>query len=88
VAEVVAANEQAKALAKQVEAAREGVKAAEENNKLTHERQEFAVGIVLETVLAEQELTRARTDYLNAVTAHNAAQYLLSKALGDLGASR
>jgi OMF family outer membrane factor len=85
VAEVVAANEQVKALAKQVEAAREGVKAAEENNKLTHERQEFAVGIVLETVLAEQELTQARIDYLDAVTAHNAAQYLLSKSVGDLG---
>lgn len=87
VAEVVAANEQAKALAKQVEAAREGVKAAEENNKLTHERQEFAVGIVLETVLAEQELTQARIDYLDAVTAHNAAQYLLLKAVGNLGGS-
>ncbi len=85
IAEVVSAQEQARALAKEVEAAREGVKAAEENNKLTHERQEFAVGIVLETVLAEQELTRARTDYLNAVTASNAAQYLLMKALGDLG---
>jgi OMF family outer membrane factor len=85
VAEVVAAQEQAKVLAKEVEAAREGLKAAEENNKLTHERQEFAVGIVLETVLAEQELTRARTDYLNAVTANNAAQYLLLKAVGSLG---
>jgi outer membrane protein TolC len=84
VAEVVGAQEQVKALAKEVEAARDGVKAAEENNKLTHERQEFAVGIVLETVLAEQELTRARNDYLNAVTAHNAAQYLLMKALGSL----
>ena len=83
VTEVMAAQEQAKALALQVEAAREGVKAAEENNKLTHERQEFAVGIVLETVLAEQELTRARTDYLTAVTAHNAAQYWLLKAVGE-----
>ena len=85
IAEVVSAQEQARTLAKEVIAAREGVKAAEENNKLTHERQEFAVGIVLETVLAEQELTRARTDYLNAVTASNTAQYLLMRALGDLG---
>jgi OMF family outer membrane factor len=82
VAEVVASQEQVKTLAKEVEAAREAVKAAEQNNKLTHERQEFAVGIVLETVLAEQELTKARLDYLNAVTSHNAAQYLLMKALG------
>ena len=86
IAEVVSAQEQARTLAKEVIAARAGVKAAEENNKLTHERQEFAVGIVLETVLAEQELTRARTDYLNAVTASNAAQYLLMKAVGELNA--
>ncbi len=84
IAEVVAAHEQTKSLAKQVAAAREEVTAAQENNRLTHERQEFAVGIVLETVLAEQELTRARTDYLNAVTAHNASQYLLMRAVGEL----
>lgn len=86
VAEVVSAQEQVKSLARQVDAAREGVKAAEENNRLTHERQEFAVGIVLETVLAEQELTRARMDYVGTVTAHNAAQYDLMKALGGLSA--
>lgn len=84
VAEVVASQEHVKALAKEVEASREAVKAAEENNKLTHERREFAVGIVLETVLAEQELTKARLDYLNAVTSHNAAQYLLMRSLGSL----
>ena len=84
VAEVVAAHEQTKSLAKQVAAAREEVTAAQENNRLTHERQEFAVGIVLETVLAEQELTRACTDYWNVITAHNAAQYLLMKAVGEL----
>ena len=82
VAEVVAAAERCKTLGKEVEAARAAVKAAEENNKLTHERQEFAVGIVLETVTAEQELTRARLDYLEAVTAHNAAQYMLQQAVG------
>lgn len=87
-AQVVSAAEQCKALAREVTAAREAVKAAEENNKLTHERQEFAVGIVLETVLAEQELTRARLDYLQAVTQHNAAQYLLQQAVGTLTASK
>jgi len=85
VAQVVAAQAQAKALSQEVAAARDGVKAAEDNNKLTHERQEFAVGIVLETVIAEQELTRARTDYINAVTANNTAQYQLLHALGALG---
>jgi outer membrane protein TolC len=81
-AQVVAAAEQCKALSREVSAARAAVKAAEENNKLTQERQEFAVGIVLETVLSEQELTRARLDYLQAITQHNAAQYLLQQAVG------
>lgn len=87
-AQVVAAAEQCKALAREVTAAREAVKAAEENNKLTRERQEFAVGIVLETVLAEQELTRARLDYLQAVTQHNASQYLLQQAVGTVSTSK
>jgi outer membrane protein TolC len=83
IAQVVGAHVRTQSLKQQVSAAREAVKAAEENNKLTHERQEFAVGVVLETVLAEQELTRARQDYLNAITAHNAAQFALRQAIGS-----
>ncbi len=81
-AQVVAAAEQCKALAREVNASRAAVKAAEENNKLTLGRSEFAVGVVLETVLSEQELTRARLEYLRAVTQFNAAQYLLYQAVG------
>jgi len=88
IAQVVAAAEQCKALSREVTAARAAVKAAEENNKLTQERQEFAVGIVLETVLSEQELTRARLDYLQAITQHNAAQYLLQQAVGSTSDSK
>jgi outer membrane protein TolC len=84
VAQVVAAHENAKALAQEVVAARAAVTAAEENNKLTRERQEFAVGIVMETILAEQELTQARTEYLDAVTSNNAAQYLILRSIGQL----
>ncbi len=82
VAEVVAASERSNALASEVKVAREAVKAAEENNELTRSRQEFAVGVVLETVLAEQELTRARLEYLEAVSALNASQFALQQALG------
>lgn len=85
VTEVAAAQEEVRTLAQQLKVARDGVKTAEENGKLTRERREFAVGIVLETVLAEQELTQARTDYLNTVTAYNAAQYVLMIALGEMG---
>jgi outer membrane protein TolC len=82
IADVVSALERAKALASEVKAAREAVKAAEENNKLSRSRQEFAVGIVLETVMSEQDLTRARLDYLETITAHNAAQFALQQTLG------
>jgi outer membrane protein TolC len=42
----------------------------------------------LENILAEQDLTKARHDYLRAVAEHNKAQYALSKAVGGIGLSR
>ena len=43
-----------------------------------------AVNAVLETIQAEQELTRARTDYLRAIADFNKAQYALLRAIGEL----
>jgi outer membrane protein TolC len=83
IAEVTALYAQCRALATQVGTAQKAVAAAQENYRLTHERQTFAVGIVLEALLSEQELTQARMDYLKAVTEHNTAQYLLLKAQGE-----
>jgi outer membrane protein TolC len=60
------------------------VDTAAETLRLTEERKEFAVGNVLETILAEQDLTRARTDYANAVLDYNKAQYALTRAIGGL----
>ena len=51
---------------------------------LNQQRKEFAVGAVLESILSEQELTRARLDYLNIIAEFNKAQYTLKKALGGL----
>jgi outer membrane protein TolC len=42
------------------------------------------VGVVLETLQAEQDLTRARLDYLKTVAEFNGAQYALSRATGRL----
>jgi outer membrane protein TolC len=42
------------------------------------------VGIVLETVQTEQELTRARLDYLRAIAEFDKAQYALLRATGKL----
>ena len=46
-------------------------------------RKEFGVGAVLETIQAEQELTRTRLDHLRLVAEHNQAQYALRYALGE-----
>ncbi len=37
---------------------------------------------MLEQILAEQDLTRARNDYVTAVAEHDIAQYALLRALG------
>ena len=71
-------------LSDQLTIARRALGAAEEGLRLAQQRKEFAVGIVLETIQAEQDLTRARLDYLRAVAEFNKAQYALEKATGKL----
>ena len=79
-------------LAHQLATARLPLSDARENLRLDQERKEFGVGIVLETIVAEQELTGASTDYLRIVADYNKVQYDLLRALGristDLSASR
>lgn len=71
-------------LGDQLGVAKRALEAAEEGLRLAQQRKEFAVGIVLENVQAEQDLTRARLDYLRAVADFDRAQYALSKAIGKL----
>lgn len=71
-------------LANQLATARRAVKAAEESLRLSEERKEFAVANVLETILAEQELTRSRLDVSNAIAEYNKAQYSLMNAMGGM----
>jgi outer membrane protein TolC len=68
----------------QISTSKRALSAAEEGLRLARQRQEFGVGIVLENIVAEQDLTRARNDYLKAVAEFNKAQYELSKATGAL----
>ena len=58
--EVVEAFTHWQSLEDQLATARRALAAAEEALRLAQERKEFAVGIVLETIQAEQDLTRAR----------------------------
>jgi outer membrane protein TolC len=71
-------------LSDQINVAKQALQAAEEALRLARQRKEFAVGIVLENIQAEQDLTRARLDYLKTVANFDRAQYALLKAIGKL----
>lgn len=70
--------------ADQLETARRALADAEESLRLAEARKDFAVGIVLETIQAQQDLTRSRLDYFKTIAEFNKAQYALSKAAGRL----
>lgn len=81
--EVVENFERVRLLRNQLATARDGVVAAQEALKLARERKEFAVGIVLETLQSEQDVTKARLDYVNTIMELNKAQYRLKAAIGE-----
>jgi outer membrane protein TolC len=70
----------------QLTTARRGVQAAEQALEVTRQRKELAVGVALENIQSEQDLTRARLDFVNAVAEYNKAQYSLLKATGAMSA--
>ncbi len=82
--EVVEALARVRSLSEQIGTAREELAAAQEALRLSQERKEFGVAAVLEQILAEQDLTRARNDYINAVAEYDIAQYALLRALGGM----
>jgi outer membrane protein TolC len=82
VRQVVEGNTRVQSLTEQIAAARRALASAQETLRLTQERKELSVGVVLENIQAQQDLTRARTDYLTGVAEFNTAQYALQKAMG------
>jgi outer membrane protein TolC len=82
--DVVEGHTRIHSLSGQLNAAREALAAAEQSLRLARERSAFGVGEVLETIQAEQDLTRARLDYVGVVAEHNKAQYALQRARGAL----
>jgi outer membrane protein TolC len=82
--EVVESRETVESLREQLAAAQKNLATADEALRLTRQRKEFGVGIVLENIQAQQELARARADYLSAIAEFNKAQYALSRAIGGL----
>src|SRR6266571_1705644 len=86
--QVVESHARAHSLQDQLATTKQNLATASETLRLTRERKQFGVGIVLEDIQAQQELTRARSDYVNAVAEFDKAQYSLLKALGSAGPAR
>jgi outer membrane protein TolC len=68
----------------QIKLSDEAVGMAEEMAGLAKERQASQIGVVLEFLLAQEELTLAKRDRFQAVSAHNASQHRLFRALGGV----
>ncbi len=83
-AEVVTAITRIQSLASQMGLTRQNLATADETLRLTRERKQYGVGIVLEDIQAQQDLTQARAEYLSALAEYNKAQYRLSRAIGGL----
>src|SRR5439155_3696587 len=81
--QVVESHARAQSLQDQLATTKQNLATASETLRLTRERKQFGVGAVLEDIQAQQELTRARSEYLNAVAEFDKAQYALSKAIGS-----
>jgi OMF family outer membrane factor len=84
VLQVVEAFTRLQSLEAQVDLTKRSLAAAEEGLRLSQQRKEFAVGVVLENIIAEQDLTRARADYLRAVAEFNKTLYAVNYATGKL----
>ncbi len=83
VGQVVTALSAMQSLSDQIFLAQRKLATAGETLKLTRDRKQFGVGIVLEDIQAQQELTKARSDYLSAIADFNKAQYALNQVVGN-----
>lgn len=84
IAQVVSGLNRAQSLYDQIFLAERKLGVATETLRLTRERKQFGVGVVLEDIQAQQELTKARSDCLSAIAEFNKAQYALQKVVGNL----
>jgi outer membrane protein TolC len=83
VRQVVEAHAGVHYLAEQVKIAEEAVRNAEQAYRLSLDRKELAIGVVLETLQSQQDLIQARLDYAQTVGESNKAHYRLKAATGE-----
>jgi len=80
--QVVEFSARATSLSAQLASLRAALDSAEKTAQLSRERRAQSVSGVLEDLLAEEELTRARRDYVAAVAAFDQSQHALLRVLG------
>ena len=80
--EVVDGYTRVQSLFEQLRVARVNLNSAEETLRLTRQRKQMGVGIVLEDIQAQQELQKVRTDLVTIVTELNQQQYALLHSVG------
>lgn len=81
--QVVEQHARLRSLATQIELARKTLESTDQTARLSRQRRETGVSLALEDVQAEDELARARRDYLATVADYNQAQYALRFAIGE-----
>lgn len=69
--------------AAQIELARKALEASDQTARLSRQRRETGVSAALEDLQAEDELARARRDYLATIADYNLAQYALRYVTGQ-----
>ncbi len=85
VRQVVESQTRVVSLGDQLAMSERALASAQKTLDLSRERKEFGVGVVAETIQAEQELTRTRREHLGVVAEYNKAQFTLQWAVGRVG---
>jgi outer membrane protein TolC len=83
VAQVVTGVTRLQSISDQITLAESKLAFASETYRVARERKQYGVGVVLEDLQAQQDLDRARSDYLNFLAEYNKAQYGLARAIGS-----
>jgi outer membrane protein TolC len=81
--QVVEQHARLRSLASQIDLAKKALEAADQTARLSRQRRETGVSTVLEDLEAEEELARARREYLATIADYNQAQYALRFATGE-----
>ena len=81
--QVVEQHTRLQSLGRQLELARTSLAAADETARLSRQRRETGTALVLEDLQADEELARARREYLQTVADYNLAQYALRYVIGE-----